>query len=151
MHVEHTDGFVLPLPLADTFPLFTPEGERGWVPGWEPEYLHPLGPSDAVGTVFRTRHHGEETLWLVLAYDPRAGLASYGRFTPESRIGTVHVRCEAVDPSHTRVTVTYALTALSAHGTGVLTALTSDRYAAMMAEWREAIIQSQTAGSAQAD
>lgn len=148
MHVEHTGGFVLPLPLRDTFPLFTPEGERAWVPGWEPEYLHPLQPSDTVGTVFRTQHHGEETLWLVLQYDPGAGLASYGRFSPESRIGTVQVRCEAVDSSHTQVTVTYALTALSAHGTGVLTALTSDRYAAMMAEWREAIIRSQTAGRA---
>lgn len=148
MHVEHTNGFVLPLPLRETFPLFSPEGERAWVPGWEPEYLHPLQPSDAVGTVFRTQHHGEETLWLVLEQDPAAGLASYGRFTPGSRIGTVLVRCEETDPSHTQVTVTYALTALSAQGTGILAALTPERYAAMLAEWREAIIQSHAAGGA---
>lgn len=151
MHVQHTDGFVLPFALSDTFPLFTPEGERAWVPGWEPEYLYPLQPSDMVGTVFRTQHHGEETLWLVLQYDPGAGLASYGRFTPGSRIGTVDVRCEAMGPSHTRVTVTYALTAVSAHGTGILAALTAESYAAMLAEWRESIIRSQTAGSARAD
>jgi hypothetical protein len=147
MHVEHTGRFILPVPLRDALPFFSPEGERAWVPGWEPEYLHPLQPSNEVGTVFRTQHHGEETLWLVLQYDPGAGLAAYGRFTPESRIGTVHVRCEEVDPSRTQVTVTYALTALSAHGTGILAALTADRYAEMLNEWGEAIVRSQSARS----
>ncbi len=28
VHVEHTGGFVLPLPLREAFPLFTPEGEE---------------------------------------------------------------------------------------------------------------------------
>ena len=147
MHVEHTGRFMLPVPLRDALPFFSPEGERAWVPGWEPEYLHPLQPSNEVGTIFRTQHHGEETLWVVLQYDPVAGLATYGRFTPESRIGTVHVQCEEVEPSRTQVTVTYALTALSAHGTGILTALTADRYAEMLKEWGEAIVRWQSAGS----
>jgi hypothetical protein len=98
------------------------------------------------GTVFRTRHHGEETLWLVLQYDPLTGVAAYGRFTPGSRLGTVQVRCEAVDASHTHVTVTYALTALSPAGNDVLAALTPDSYAAMLAEWKDTIVRRHTSG-----
>jgi hypothetical protein len=81
LHVERTGDLVLPLALDDAFPLFTPEGERAWVEGWTPEYLHPAHPAGTAGTVFRTKHGGEETLWLVLECDPPAGVAAYGRFT----------------------------------------------------------------------
>lgn len=50
-HVDRSGEFVLPLPLVEALPLFTPEGERACVPGWEPEYLHPPEPSDAAGMV----------------------------------------------------------------------------------------------------
>src|SRR5690606_39494098 len=108
-HVEHTGEFVLPLPLDEAFPYFTPEGERAYVPGWDPEYLHPAEPSDAAGTVFRTRAEGEETLWIVLEHDPANGTAAYGRFTPGSRLGTVRVRCESEGERETRVMVTYVM------------------------------------------
>jgi hypothetical protein len=37
---------------------FTAEGERVWVPGWEPTY--PAGDADSAGTVFLTSAHGRE-------------------------------------------------------------------------------------------
>lgn len=27
--------------IEEVFPLFSPGGERLWVPGWDPEVLHP--------------------------------------------------------------------------------------------------------------
>jgi len=140
MHVKRTGSLSLPATRERVFPLFTPEGERMWVPGWQPQYLHPDRPSNEAGAVFRTNHGGEETIWLVIRYAPDEGIATYGRFTPGSRLGTVHVECAEESPSDTRVTVTYELTALSEGGTEVLQALTAEAYASMLDHWRELIL-----------
>ena len=140
MHVERTGSLLLPAGRARVFPLFTAEGERAWVPGWQPQYLHPDHPSNEEGTVFRTDHGGEETLWIVIRHAPDEGLATYGRFTPGSRLGTVHVACVETSPSETRVTVTYRMTALSAGGADVLRGMTPDAYRAMLDQWQSLIL-----------
>ena len=33
--IEHTAGFDIARPVEDLFPLFSPEGEKLWVPGWD--------------------------------------------------------------------------------------------------------------------
>jgi hypothetical protein len=146
-HVERTGEITVPLPIGHLFPLFSPEGERAWVAGWDPDYLHPPHPSNAPGTIFRTTHQGEETLWLVLRYDPGTTTAEYARFTPASRLGTVRVQCREEAPGVTRVSVTYALTALTPAGNTMLDALTPPHYTAMLRDWREAILRSQQAGA----
>jgi hypothetical protein len=143
LHVERTGEITLPLPLGHCFPLFSPEGERAWVQGWDPQYLHPDHPSNAPGTLFRTTHNGEETLWLVLTYSPSAATARYCRFSPTSRVGTVQVHCQEEAPGRTRVGISYALTAITPAGNAVLAALTPEKYAAMLHDWQEAIIDSQ--------
>ena len=35
--VEHSMTFVVPQPVSGIFPLFSPEGENHWVPGWDYE------------------------------------------------------------------------------------------------------------------
>jgi hypothetical protein len=35
--VGHTITFEMAVPIARLFPLFSPEGERHWVPGWDYE------------------------------------------------------------------------------------------------------------------
>lgn len=142
-HVEHTGGLTLPFSLRHVFPLFSPEGERAWVPGWDPDYLHPDHPSTAPGTVFRTTHNGEDTLWLILEYDPASASAAYGRFSPGSRLGTIHVSCFEEGPHRTRVSITYSLTAIAAAGNSVLANFTAEAYATMLENWQAAIVSSQ--------
>ena len=146
LHVDRSGEFTLPLPLGHAFPLFSPEGERAWAQGWDPHYLHPDHPSNAAGTVFRTTHQGEETLWLVLTYNPGQATARYGRFCPDSRLGTVQVHCQEEAASVTRVSVSYSLTAITPAGNAVLAAFTQEKYAAMLRDWQEAIIRSQRPG-----
>jgi hypothetical protein len=138
-HVAHSGSIVLRGAADVVFPLFGPDGERRWVPGWEPEYLHPRSGQARAGMVFRTQAHGEETLWLVLAFEPAARVAAYARVTPGSRMGTVRVAAEALEGGSTRVTVSYDLTALSEAGNETLAAFTAKAYAGMLEEWREAI------------
>lgn len=139
VHVERTGAFRVNRPLAYAFALFSPEGERRWVSGWDPRYLHPRDtPSDIAGTVFQTHHNNEETEWLVLRYAPEAGIAEYVRITPGSRMGLVTVRgTERAGATH--VEVTYSLTSLSAAGTQTLEAMTEASYAAMLQEWERLI------------
>ncbi|MGQ0648240.1 MAG: SRPBCC family protein [Gemmatimonadaceae bacterium] len=138
-HVEHSGDFVLNLPCSEAFSLFSPEGERQWVDGWAPEYLHPAGPSTAPGTVFHTRQGGEETLWLVLRYDVVESVAEYVRVTMGSRLATVRVHCRPASEGATRVTVAYAMTAIAPAGHAHLAALDAELFGGMLRKWREAI------------
>jgi hypothetical protein len=113
------------------------------VQGWDPDYLHPDHPSNTPGTLFRTTHNGEETLWLVLQYNPSHGSAHYARFSPDSRLGTVEVHCQEEAAGRTRVRVSYSLTAITPVGNVVLAALTPEKYEAMLRDWQEAILSSQ--------
>jgi hypothetical protein len=139
VHVERAGTLRVNRPLAQAFPLFTPEGERRWIKGWIPEYLHPCGvPSAAAGTVFQTHHNNEETHWLVLRCAPADGVAEYVRITPGSRIGVVTVHATERDGA-TEVEVTYKLTSLSDAGTRTLQAITEESYATMLREWEKLI------------
>lgn len=138
-----THHFELPLAPAEAFELFTPEGERAWAQGWEPRYLHPADGRTTAGMVFVTGHGGEETLWTMTRHEPDSGVAEYLRVTPGSRMGTVRVQCSDADAG-TRVTVTYALTALTPAGNATLRALDAAAYEAFITSWREAAMRSAT-------
>jgi hypothetical protein len=133
-----THHFDLPMAPREALRLFTPEGERLWAPDWEPRYLHPPDGSATPGMVFTTGHGGEETLWTLTRHEPEMGAIEYVRVTPGSRMGTVRVQCSEA-PDGTRVTVTYALTALSDEGNTKLRSLAGGAYEAFIDSWGVAI------------
>lgn len=51
--------FHLNAPRERVFPLFTPEGERAWAPGWEPKFL---SGSEERGSAFTTTAHNGSTV-----------------------------------------------------------------------------------------
>jgi hypothetical protein len=140
MHIHRSGTLEIPIPPRQALALFTAEGERDWVPGWDPHYLHVDRSSQEEGTVFRTSHDGEETIWLVVRWEPGDGVARYARLTPERRVGTVEVRCDPRPSGGSRVTVTYSLTALNAEEAKELATLTPEAYQAMLVEWQERIM-----------
>ena len=133
-----THHFELPMAPREAFPLFTPEGERAWAAGWEPRYLHPTDGRTTQGMVFTTGHGGEETLWTMTRHEPDCGVAEYLRVTPGSRMGSVRVQC-AESGNGTRVTVTYALTALTPEGNAALRALDAEAYERFIESWESSI------------
>lgn len=138
VHVELTGTVPVAAPPAEALELFTPEGERRWADGWDPAWVHPAGGALAPGAVFRTRHGGEETVWLVAEVDRAAGRVRYVRDTPGSRVGTVEVRCAPAPGGGTIARVTYDLTALSPAGEAYLATFEAG-YGEMMAEWERDI------------
>lgn len=137
-HIERAGSVRVAAPLTQAFQFFTPDGERLWVPGWSPEYLHPRDGPQCEGAVFRTNAGGEETVWMVTRFDPEGGAAEYVRVTPGSRMGTVSIRAAAADEATTIVHVTYRVTALSPDGNAAVQAFDAG-FDAMMAEWAAAV------------
>jgi hypothetical protein len=145
-HVDVTGRLRLTAAPADAFRFFTPEGERLYVPGWDPEYLHPADGTLTEGLTFRTRHGGETTVWLVSHCDIGGGAVDYVRVTPESRIGVVSVRVRTaavVSPGDSAaaasdVTVRYRLTSLSVAGERTLEAFAAE-FPATIAAWERQI------------
>lgn len=113
---------------------FTPEGERGWAPGWAPSYpggqTHP-----APGAVFLTEHGGRPTTWVVVAAAERE--LGYARVVPGRQAGTIGVTLEP-EGDRTKATIEYRLTALVADEDEVLAAFEGE-YAAMLATWEREI------------
>ena len=140
-YVERSHDFVLPLPLAETFPLFEPEGERAWAEGWNPTYLNPPDGRAARGMVFTTDHGNEDTVWMMVRHSP-PDLVEYVRVTPGSRIGRVLVQCNALDMARTRVNVSYAITALTEKGNEMVRGLDQRAFEAFIDSWSEAIKRS---------
>ena len=131
----------VPAPFDQAFRFFTPDGERLWVPDFDPAYLHPLSEDQQAGAIFTTRHGGEDTLWMVLRFSPQDGVAEYARVTPGSRRGTVTVTLAPAAANTTEATVTYDLTSMSDHGDAVLSAMTDEAYVDMLADWERRIAQ----------
>ena len=138
-HLELSGRVAVSASPSEAFVYFTPEGERLWVPDWDPEYLHPPDGALAEGLVFRTQHGGEATLWLVSRLDRASGAIEYVRVTPGSRMGTVSVRVSAVgDGTRSEATVTYRLTSLSPAGDRLLGTFAA-AFPGMLAEWAQRI------------
>jgi hypothetical protein len=101
------------LPPEHVIALFTPEGERRWADGWDPEYPEP-NRREGPGTVFETRHGGHETTWIVVDQGPES--IRYARVAHGIAAGTIAVEIVDSREGGTQVRVTYDLTALSGAG-----------------------------------
>ena len=132
-------SFDVPLPMAEAFRFFEPEGERAWAPGWNPAYAYPANGQPEKGMVFTTGEGEEHTIWIVMSYAPTTGAVEYARITPNVRTAIVRVQCASVDVGSTCVTVSYEYTGLSEAGNAYVRAMDEAAYRAFIESWGEAI------------
>jgi hypothetical protein len=140
-HVQRSHGFRLDMPPTRAFDLFTPRGERAWVPGWDPVFLCPADGSLRRGATFLTQDEGEPspTIWLVTDLDVERLRVSYARLTPTSRAGQVDVEVTTHPRGGSRVQVSYAYTALTEAGNAYLADFTDEYYRGYIESWRDLI------------
>ena len=116
--VRHTASFEIAAPINELFPLFSPEGETAWVPGWD--YENVMGTTElSEDYVFLTKTHDHAAamaIWLAKRFEPEYQLVELYRVEPEEKVGLVIVNCFSLGESSTRVEVTYQYTALSEAG-----------------------------------
>lgn len=130
---------------SGVFPLFSPVGERSWVPGWDPELLHPPGADWEEGQIFRTREETGEAVWLVARLD-RVGLqVAYYRVEAGRYVAHITVGCHQAPGHRTEVRTAYSFVGLSEQGNRDITAMTRQEYDAKMTRWSEWIGRLQAA------
>lgn len=136
--VAHSGTVRVDAAPEQAFQLFTPPGEKLWVEGWDPVVLSG-GDGRDKGAVFVTTHHQEQTIWVVIDYQPESLHARYARVAPASRAGTVEVLVRSDGQGGAEVDVTYELTALSETGNRDLADFDADSFSNMITEWEQAI------------
>jgi len=133
--VEFTGELTVALGVEEAFELFSPLGEKRWVPGWDPELLHPAGISWERGLIFRTREERGEAVWIVTALDRGAHEVEYHRVESGRYVARVRIHCAPAAERGTRVTVSYAFVGLSPDGNADIAQMTSSDYVEKMKRW----------------
>jgi len=127
------------LPIAELFPLFSPEGEKQWVPGWD--YENVMGKTKlSEDYVFLTKTHDHGTtkaIWIVKKYDPKSHFVEFYKIEPEYKIGVVTVKCTELETSKTEIQVTYKYLALSTAGEDFIVGFNESAYAEFIVKWQK--------------
>ena len=121
--------------------LFTPEGERAWVQGWDPKPIYPPQATVAfqANSVFHLDHGGERSLWTIVAADLQNRVAEYIYVVEGERLSRVQVRIEPVGERRCRVRVQYVHTATSETGLQFVGSVTEEAYAQKMRDWQRLV------------
>jgi len=135
-------------PVEAAFPLFSPEGERLWVPEWNPEILHPPEGTWEQAQIFRTREEMGEAVWVITRLDRGRHEAEYHRVEPGRYVARIEVSCRPAGAASTEVSVAYSFVGLSEGGNRDIAAMTQADYEAKMQRWagwiREHLSRSRT-------
>lgn len=136
MHVSHKGSLEVDYPPREALRLFTAEGERYWIPGWEPEILR--GDGYHRDDVFVAAGPGGHSTYVVMDYNDKKHHSLYARVTPGVSAGTVEI---TITP-HGRgslVEVGYSFTSLSDEGAVSLSKLTDEAFSQQMLSWKNGI------------
>jgi hypothetical protein len=136
--IAHTGTLRVDAAPEHAYQLFNAPGERLWVDGWNPIVLSG-GDGRPKGSVWVTGEGSDQTIWLVVDYDPEKLHARYARVTAGSRAGTVEIFARPDGSGATEVEVTYELTALNEDGNKALADFGAEDFALMLVEWEQMI------------
>ena len=140
--VKHSEKFRIDQPIETLFPLFSAEGEKLWVPGWD--YMNIMGSTDLhEDYIFLTKNHDHastDAIWLIKRYEPENYFIQLYKIEPEDKVGVVSVRCIQKDKNLTEVEVTYQYTALSKMGNEFIESFTKSHYKEFISEWRRLLV-----------
>jgi len=141
--VSHSEEFFLERDIASVFPLFSPEGEKLWAPGWD--YTNLLGSKDLQPDyVFLTDSHDHKSthaIWIVADYDPVKHYVSYYKVEPGEKVGKVVVECFKQTKESTLVKVSYKYIGLSDSGNRFVVSFTKEAYREFIGEWRSLLLR----------
>ena len=137
--VIRSGEFDLPCSANEAFPLFSPEGERRWVSGWNPQPMFPGSAAFSRDTVFRQGTGEEEAIWTIVDVDSESYRAEYVRVAPASHTAHIIVKVAPIDRVKSHVTVTYAVTAFGTDSSSLVEAFSECGYADKMRDWQRRI------------
>ncbi len=140
--VSHSEEFLLERDISYVFPLFSPEGEKLWAPGWN--YTNLLGSiglePDYVFLTDTHDHKSAQAIWIVSGYDRARHYVSYYKVEPGQKVGKIVVQCFEQNRTSTLVKVTYKYIGLSDSGNRFVETFTKEAYKEFIGEWRSLLL-----------
>ena len=140
--IKHTEKFKIDQPIEILFPLFSAEGEKLWVPGWNYENI--MGATELhEDYIFLTKNHdyaSTDAIWLVKKYEPESHLVQFYKVEPEDKVGIITVQCTKIAKCTTQIEVSYEYIGLSKKGNEFVEGFTSTEYKAFIGEWNSLLI-----------
>ena len=137
--VVRSGEFDLACGADEAFPFFSPEGERSWVTGWNPQPVFPDTITFCRDTVFRQGEGDEEAIWTIVDVDSESHRAEYVRVSPASHSAHIVVEVHPLTPENSCVIVTYAVTVFGERSASLLEAFSESAYAEKMRNWQRQI------------
>ncbi|MFC2026769.1 hypothetical protein ACFLUX_02205 [Chloroflexota bacterium] len=144
--IKHQTSFEINRSAKELFPLFSAEGEKLWVPGWDYENI--MGTTELhEDYIFLTSnhhrpdhhrfdHHGTtKEIWLVKRYEPSSYFVQFYMVDPYDRVGIVSVLCKPISEDLTEVEVTYEFVGLSEKGDDFIKGYTAEVFETSIASW----------------
>ena len=125
----------LPTSPEIAFKLFSPEGERLWVPDWNPELIYPQGVEWAESQVFRTVEDSGDAIWVVSKLEPEECYVIYFRIEPTIYVAKVDVKVKPTSVEGSEVSVLYTFIGLSEKGNDEISLMTSSSFETKMERW----------------
>jgi hypothetical protein len=141
--IKHTASFEISQSIDTLFPLFSPEGEKLWVPGWDYENIMSTTNLHE-DYVFLTKNHDHastDAIWLVKKYEPESYRVQFYKVEPEDKIGIITVQCAELNNSRTKVQVTYQYIGLSEKGNEFVAKFSTSEYENFIAEWKSLLVK----------
>jgi hypothetical protein len=139
--VSHTVEFEINQPVQALFPLFSPEGEKQWAPGWDYENI--MGTTrlheDYLFLTSTHDHAATDAIWIVKKYEPEAYRVQYYKIEPHEKVGIIEVHCGQSGPRSSKVQVTYKYVGLSESGNRFVARFTKKDYKAFIEDWKRLI------------
>ena len=136
--IKHTASFEISQPINVIFPLFSAEGEKLWVPGWN--YKNIMGSTELhENYVFITKTHDHastDAIWIVKKHEPENHYVQFYKVEPEDKIGIIEVKCNPLTDRVTEVQVTYEYIGLSDKGNQFIKSFTPSEYESFISEWK---------------
>lgn len=141
--VKHTAMFEMAQPIEKLFPLFSPEGETLWVPGWD--YENVMGTTElSENYVFLTKSHDHgstEAIWMVKSYEPESSRVQFYKIEPGDKVGIITVQCSEPAPGRTEVRITYEYIAIAEKGNRFVESFDEGTYADFIGEWETLLLK----------
>ena len=141
--VKQSASFMVDQPIHVLFPLFSAEGEKLWVPGWDYENISE-GTDLHEDYVFATKSHDHaaaDAIWIVKRYEPENYLVQFYKIEPGEKIGVIEVRCFEQSKSETKVQVTYEYIGLSKTGNEFVSSFSLSKHKEFIAEWETLLLK----------
>jgi len=141
--VKHSVTFRIAQSIETLFPLFSPEGEKLWVPGWD--YENVMRSTDLhEDYIFLTKNHdyaSTDAIWMVKRYEPESYLVQFYKVEPEDKVGIITVQCFKKAEELTNVQVSYEYIGLTEKGCNFIESFTHDVYEKYISEWEYLLVK----------